>query len=715
MKPITFPTPSSEPRPIRLKDATRAWAWESLHGKYGDEAKSTPRIDLDYIENFESLSAIGKQDVAIREIAANAPLRLCPEEKICGAATLGDAISHIIPVKYLGNIVYYSVSHLTIRYDKVIREGLDRYSEDIARRLEDKNLTDDRIEFLNSLQNVIESIRIWHGRYLKATETDRPDLHRLLEQVPFAPARNFHEALQSLWFIFAFVRLCGNWPGIGRIDWLLGDYLKRDLADGTLTLDEARELLASFFIKGCEWIQSNTPIGTGDAQHYQNLILAGVDEDGCEVTNEVTYLVLDVVEELGISDFPITVRLNKKSPSALKEKMAQVMRHGGGVVAIYNEDLVLNALSNLGYPEREARTFANDGCWEVQVPGKTNFEYLPFDSLRLFNDAVGISSEKIPQCETMEEVYALFRNTLQKEIEDVWTGWCRNRFKMIDGEWRLINTRDLPTSVVSLFEDGCIESALAYRDHGPTYMVRSPHIGGAPDVGNSLYAIEKLVFEEKKVTLPELIEIVRNNWEGHEELRNYVKNKYTYYGNDNDEADRWHSRILNDFADIVSIHNTGDRGIKFIPGVSTFGRQIDWLPERSATVFGAKKGEILSGNDSPVPGTDTRGATAIIKSYCKSDLVKQACGAALDLKLLPDSIKGEKGIAALVGLMDGFITLGGYFMQIDTVDVETLREAQRDPEKFKTLAVRVSGWSARFVTLNEEWQNMIIERTGHGV
>ena len=187
--------------------------------------------------------------------------------------------------------------------------------------------------------------------------------------------------------------------------------------------------------------------------------------------------------------------------------------------------------------------------------------------------------------------------------------------------------------------------------------------------------------------------------------------KYTYYGNDNDEADRWHSRILNDFADFVESFNTGDRGIKFIPGVSTFGRQIEWLPHRTATTFGARKGEILSGNDSPVPGTDTRGATAIIKSYCKSDLVKQSCGAALDLKLLPDSIKGDKGITALMGLMDGFVSLGGYFMQIDTVDAETLRAAQRDPEKFKTLAVRVSGWSARFVTLNKEWQDMIIERS----
>lgn len=711
---ITFPTASNVPRPIRLKDSTRAWAWESLHGKYGDEAMKTPCISLDHIENFDALSDIQKQDIAIREIAEKAPVRICPEELICGSATLGDGINHMIPVRLNGKVVFYSTSHLTIRYDKVIREGLDSYSTDIAKRLADNTLAEDQIRFHHSLQNVIECIRIYHGRYLQAAKDTRPDLHRLLEQVPFSPARNFHEALQSLWFIFSFVRLCGNWPGIGRIDWLLGDYLKRDLADGTLTLDEARELLASFFIKGCEWIQSNTPPASGDAQHYQNIVLAGVDEEGREVTNEVTCLVLDVVEELGISDFPITVRLNKNTSPELKEKMAQVMRHGGGVVAIYNEDLILEALRSLGYPEREARTFANDGCWEVQIPGKTNFEYQPFDGLTLFHQALNVAEGQIPDCGSVEEVYALFLDALRHRIKEMFASAVGIRFVCENGSWRRASYVQ-PGSVVSLFEDGCIENARSYHDHGPTYMVRSPHIGGAPDVGNSLYAIEKLVFEEKKITFRELIEAVRNNWEGHEELRVYVKNKYVYYGNDNDEADRWHSRILNDYADIVMAYNNGDFAAKYIPGVSTFGRQIEWLPVRTATVFGAKKGEILSGNDSPVPGTDARGATAIIKSYCKSDLVKQASGAALDVKLLPDSIKGERGITALIGLMDGFISLGGFFMQLDTVDVETLREAQRDPEKFKTLAVRVSGWSARFVTLNKEWQNMIIERTGQGV
>ena len=161
---------------------------------------------------------------------------------------------------------------------------------------------------------------------------------------------------------------------------------------------------------------------------------------------------------------------------------------------------------------------------------------------------------------------------------------------------------------------------------------------------------------------------------------------------------------------VNSFNEKSNCPVKFIPGVSTFGRQVDWLPNRCATAFGYRKGDILSGNDSPVPGTDTQGATAIVKSYCKTDLTKMSCGAALDIKIFPDSLTGDNGISALIALMDGFLALSGFFMHLDAVDTQTLLEAQKDPQKFKTLSVRVSGWNARFVTLNREWQNMIIER-----
>ena len=417
------------------------------------------------------------------------------------------------------------------------------------------------------------------------------------------------------------------------------------------------------------------------------------------------------MEELGISDYPITMRLNDHTPELLLRRIAEVMRHGGGIVALYNEPLILRSLQAEGYTLQEARSFANDGCWEIQMPGRTNFSYSPFDGLQILNKLLGIDSDgPIPAFDSAEALYQAYLVELDEVIHDLYRQRIIDTYEQRDGVWRSIEPVK-PSSVVSLFEDGCLQKGQFYDDLGPNYTLRSPHIGGAPDVANSLHAIDQLVFQEKRITLPELVEILRRNWEDAEPLRQYVRTKYTYYGNDADAADLWHSRLLDDFADLV--HKCAENRpypVKFVPGVSTFGRQIDWLPNRTATAFGYRKGDILSGNDSPTPGTDCAGATSMIKSHCKADLVRQSCGAALDVKILPATLSGENGIEALMGLMRGFLALGGCFLQLDAVNIQTLLEARDHPEDYKTLSVRVSGWNARFVTLNREWQDMIIQR-----
>lgn len=716
---MEFYTASSEARPVRLPESIRQWAWDSLHGKYGDEAMHCPHVTLDDVPGFAQMTPLQQYDTAIARIAAEAPLRLHPGEQMAGAATLGDAIGHVVPACFDGKPVCASISHLTINFHRTLVRGLDSYADELEERLRDDTLSEDQLAFLHSLQNTLDAMHIWHERYLEATREAEPEVYERLQRVPFAPARTFAEALQSLWFVFSFVRLCGNWPGIGRLDVMLGDFLRNDLAKGRLTLEEARVLLAEFFVHGCEWIQSETPTGSGDAQHYQNIVLAGVDEFGRELTNEVTHLVLDVVEELAISDFPITLRVNSRTPEELLRHAARVMRHGGGIVAIYNEDLVLQAMQRAGYSVRQASRFANDGCWEVQVPGATSFSYMPFDALQLFDRALGVTGDgPAPTYGSTEELYSAFLQQLRETVQTLYRLTVTDTFvRTPGGGWA--NPSAPCCSVVSLFEDGCIAHARSYLALGPDFTVRSPHIGGAPDVGNSLYAIQKLVFEEHRMSLPQLVQALRDNWQGQETARLYARNRLTYYGNDNDEADAWVARVLNDFADIVTdcgMHTPPDAPqVRFVPGVSTFGRQLEWLPARRATAFGARQGEILAGNASPTPGTDVSGATAIIRSYCKADLVRQTTGSALDVKLFPDTLKGENGLAALCALMRGFVQLGGFFLQLDVMDAAVLRAAQQDPAAYKTLSVRVSGWNARFVTLDREWQEMIIERTAQHV
>ncbi len=718
---MEFYTVSKDPRPVRLSETTRQFAYESLElHRYGLDAMNTPAVTMDHVEGFTALSPLEQERLILKEIAEKTPVPLRPGERICGGARLGLAISHVIPATYAGNVIFPSISHLTVDFGCVLTEGLCGIRKRVETSLKVHEGTD-REAFLINCMTALDAFETWHGRYVNALENHARAVAedgvlppcpafdvtlQNLRRVPLQPATTFHEAVQSLWMTFAFVRLMGNWPGIGRLDVLLGDYLAHDLENGTLTLDEAREILAHFFIKGCEWVRGGD-CGSGDAQHYQNIVLGGIDENGRDVTNTVTYLVLDILEELPIGDFPTTVRVSKKTDERLLRRVAEVMRHGGGVLAIYNEDLVLNAMTGYGYSLDEARKFANDGCWEVQVPGKTNFSYCPFDGLGILQHTTLRDYAADVNFEDFDSLFAAYLRDLGAVVASI----CRGRlgcFSVMDKQNGVFAWHPtVPCTVVSLFEGGCIEKGLSYHEGGPVYHVLSPHIGGLADTVNSLYAIKKLVFEDHRLTFAELMEALRNNWEGHEALRQYALHKYAYYGNDNPECDKIAAALLDGFADACAEYD-GLSPYKFPAGVSTFGRQLEWAPHRLAAPHGRKQGEVLAANASPTPGTDREGVTAMIRSYATADLSRMVTGAALDCKLLPSSVTGEDGLNALVSLMRGFVSEGGFFLQPDVADAKILRDAQEHPENYQTLSVRVSGWNARFVTLCREWQDMVI-------
>ena len=716
---FSFYTPKGFRRPVRLSEETRRFAYESLGHKYGLDTRKTDAIVLDDEPGFESLSPYEKYDLAVRRIAENAPVRICEGEKLSCAATLGAAIRHVVPATYKGQTILPSLSHLTADFDRILTMGLGGLRAEAEEALERYKGTE-KEPFARSAVNTLDSFEIWLERYVNALEEASAKDQRFaanlnnLRHVPYRPARNFYEAVQSIWAEFAFLRLCGNWPGIGRIDRMLGKYLEADLSTGAVTYGEAREILAHFFIKGCEWICGGD-YGSGDAQHYQNLVIGGIDAEGREVTNDVTYLVLDVIEELGISDFPTTVRLSANSPEKLLKCTAEVTRLGGGTVAVYNEDLIIETLTGYGYPLKDAREFANDGCWEVQVPGTTDFSYLPFDSLAILqhttlnNYDIDGAGARFPDFESLISAY---ESDLAAYVERLCGGFKAAYRFGTDGEFLGWNPV-FPCTAVSLFERGCVERGLSYLEGGPEYRIRSPHIGGLADTVNSLYALKKAVYDDKLVRLDEFLAILRSNWEDSEPLRRYMLNKYTYYGADNDEVDAIAARILTSFADACDAQNKG-YGYRFPAGVSTFGRQLEWAPHRLAAPHGRKKGEVLAANCSPTPGTDTQGATAIVRSYCKCPLKRTVTGAALDIRLMPSCVSGEDGLNALIGLMRGFVSLGGFFMQIDVVDAAILHDAQEHPEEHQTLSVRVSGWNARFVTLNKEWQDMVIGQAEGG-
>lgn len=689
----------------RLSAATRRLAGRVLLGEYG---RRMGRASFVLTPDEDAAAPELRTARAILRIAGEAPLHVRSEELLAGAAPLVEAAYHQIPVAGVSG-----TSHTTLGFARALREGLGAYRQRLCARRQRGPLSAEQGQFLDAMAMCLDAMALWHRRLL--VELDRQaaaesgaararleSVRAALAPVPEAPPQSFREAVQALWFLWEFQRLCGNWSGIGRLDAMLGPLLERDLAAGSTTLDEARELLAHFWIKGAEWIgcRADHAASGGDAQFYQNVVLGGVDAAGLPVCNAVTYLVLDIAEELHISDFPVAVRVGTRTPERLWRRIAEVQRLGGGIVSIYNDALVIRSLVEFGYPLEDARDFANDGCWEVTIPGKTAFSYCPFDLLPAFQETLGLGpgNTVTPDGATFDEVYARFRDRMRAMIEAV----CAQGEKaFLDGP---------PSPLVSLFVDDCIEAARSYYRRGAVYSVRSPHAGGMPDTANSLYAVKTLVFDRRRVGLAELAEILRQDWNGHEDLRQEVRRDLVLYGNDEDGPDSMLTRVYNDYVALCR-EQPRRNGVLMPPGISTFGRELAFRPQRLAQPFGARAHEILASNLAPTPGTDRRGPTAVIRSFCKQDFTRLTCGTPLDLKLHPGGLADERGLGALVTLLKAFVEQGGFYLQVDVADAAVLRDAQARPERYPNLSVRISGWSARFVTLGREWQDMVIQRT----
>ncbi len=693
-------------RPRRLCAATRALAARALAGEFGRQLQ--PAAFAIPQDDTRAAGADLRHARTVQAIARHAPLRLVPGEMLVGSATLQEAKAHKVPALGIS-----SINHTTVGFDKALRAGYRGLRRQIDERMARGGLDLAGQRLLGAMRMCLDAADVRHGRYvalLEETIAGAPSQEEAqhwrsvleaLRPVPEAPPATFRQAVQSLWMMWSFLRLCGNWSGLGRLDQMLGPYLAADLQAELITLDEARELSAHFWIKGCEWIDGQARYG-GDAQFYQNVVLGGVDERGQSVVNDVTYLVLEVVEELHISDFPIAVRVGPETPQRLWDLIAAVQRLGVGIVSIYNEYLVIRTMVKFGYPLGKARAFTNDGCWEVLLPGKTAFGYHPFDLLQVLQRTIGLADNaaNVPDFADFETLYSHFRQAM---IEHVDTKVALGGY---GGKSRL------PAPLVSLFVEDCIERARGYMDFGPKCSVKAPHAGGLPDTANSLYVLKKLVYDEKRLGLREFLRILRDDWKGHEPLRQEVRRRLVLYGNGHPEADAMVRRVFDDFTAAAALKPVCN-GVLRPAGISTFGREIEWRSARAATPFGSVRGDILATNLGATPGTDRDGPTALVRSHCSMDFEKLPNGVPLEVKLLPSTLRGPQGIAALVGLMKTFVALGGWYLQVDVVDSQTLGDAQQHPQRYPNLVVRISGWSARFATLDKHWQDMTIQRTEH--
>jgi pyruvate-formate lyase len=573
------------------------------------------------------------------------------------------------------------------------------------------------------------------------------EISRICRKVPMQPAGSFQEALQSVWLVHAILQSTLDYTSIGRVDQYLWPYYQQDLARGVLTGSQAREMLGSFLVKFNERVQldnghiedhftfgdwsqggdpnletthlkmsNDLPYTYGQSQNHwlQNCIVGGLTPDGRDGTNELTHMVLDLINELELIDPLVSLRLHKDSPESVVETAARWLARGGAQPTIFNDDVVIPGMVKyLGIPVEDARDYSNDGCWETLPYGRTEFSYGHIEVLLslestlnrgrslLNGNPIGPDSGELSGFKSFDELFTAFKEQVARRIDAA----VENKLKYYDEVHKIA-----PDPFLSGLLEDCLKKGRDLTQRGARYRLYAPLVTGYSHCVDSLAAIKKVVFEEKMVSLEKLVEALRGDWHGQERLRQYCLNRVPKYGNDDDYVDDIGVELLKFFCDYFDDWNKKVEWITFAAGIGTFENYPRFGYICGASADGRRARAPIASNYSASFGLDKKGPTAVIKSATKFDLQRLNDGCPIDLRMN----FGGDGSLVLKDFIRGFLRLGGNILTISKVSTETLKAAQKEPERHASLRVRLGGLTAYFVQLCETQQNEFIRRTEHG-
>jgi len=540
--------------------------------------------------------------------------------------------------------------------------------------------------------------------------------------VPAHVPRDFWEALQAYWFThLGVVTELNTWDSFcpGRFDQHLYPFYRKGMEEGTLTRDQAQELLE------CLWIKFNnqpappkvgvTAAESGTYTDFANINNGGLKRDGSDGVNDVTYLILDVIDEMRLLQPSSNLQLSKKNPDAFLKRGLEIVRQGWGQPSIFNADMVVEELLRQGKSVEDARCGGTSGCVETGAFGKeayilTGYFNLPKVLEITLNNGIdprtgkkiGIETGDARTFSSYEQLFAAFREQLHYVVDVKVRG--NNVIERLYADY-------MPAPFLSLLVDDCIAKGKDYNNGGPRYNT-TYIMGVAPATcTDSLAAIKYHVFDRKTLTMDGLLEALAHNFEGHEKLRLLLWNKTPKFGNDDDYADAILMDVFNAFFDEVDGRRNTKGGYYRVNYLSTtchvyFGSMTGATPD------GRRAWEPLSDGISPVQGADRNGPTAVLKSAAKMDHARTG-GTLLNQKFTPQLLKGEAGLDRVAQLVRSYFRLGGHHIQFNVVTAATLRAAQADPEKYRDLIVRVAGYSDYFCDLTRALQDEIIARTEH--
>ena len=625
----------------------------------------------------------------------------------------------------------------TVLDDKIYRKGMLDFKADIAVSIESLDFFDDpeayrKREELKAMSIAADAlIRLAERHAEKALEMSvqeenpvrQAELKQIVEvcrRVPARAPRSFREALQYYWFVHLGVIIeLNTWDSFnpGRLDQHLLPFYQVDLAQGTMSEDDARELLQAFWIK---FNNQPAPPKVGVTAEESNtytdfclINLGGVKPDGSDAVNELTYLLLDVVEEMRLLQPSSMVQVSKKNPDRFVSRALKIVKTGFGQPSIFNTDALVPEMLRQGKSLLDARLGGASGCVETGAFGKEAyiltgyFNLVKVMEITLHNGVdprtnrrIGLQTGSSNSWTCFDDFFEAFTRQLQHFLDIKIKG---NRIiERLYAEY-------LPAPFLSLLVDDCIKKGKDYHDGGARYNTSYIQGVGLGSITDSMSVLHHHVFGRKDVPMQELLSALAANFEGFEDLHRKLVNDTPRYGNDDDAADDLMRRVFEAYYQAIDGRpNTrgGYHRINLLPTTCHvyFGSVVGASPD------GRFAGEPLSEGISPVQGADRRGPTAVIKSAAKMDHLRTG-GTLLNQKFTPGFLKDDDGIQKLVHLIRAYFKLDGHHIQFNVVDVETLREAQKHPEKYTDLIVRVAGYSDYFVDLGVDLQNEIIKRT----
>ena len=543
------------------------------------------------------------------------------------------------------------------------------------------------------------------------------NIAEVCDRVPANPARTFHEALQS--FYLAWTLLFWETPlqwsvTPGRADQYLYPYYQMDRKEGRITKEEAQELIDCYCIK----------LNLNQTNKYHHISVGGFKPDGNDATNELSYMFIEAMMHTRLEEPILGILVHSKTPDDLLIKACQLCALGTGHPQFINNEVLISqalARGTLGGPAitlEHARSACPVGCIELGIPGLDSgynyfsalcnlaaaMEFVMTNGMsRIYGRKMGLETGDPRQFKSFEEVQQAFH----KQVV-----WIRRNRAITSNIEERIAAELFPTVYESSLIKDCIEKGKPRESGGAHYNFNTGVVGaGAPDVGDSLAAIKRLVFEDKKITMDQLCDALDKNFEGYEEIRQMLL-KVPKFGNDDDYADEQTAYVSHVYAsEMVKQKNT--RGGHCCPGGSPLSGYIACGMVVGALPSGRLAWQPLSDGWSPCAGSDVKGPTAVLKSMSKIDNVELLGGVIHNMRI-DASVFKDGNVKALVDFIRTFIDQKTYHIQINTVSSETLRAAQKEPDKYRDLVVKVAGYNAFFVRLNEPLQEGIIARTAHG-